>query len=177
MAKKVVDGRSSVAKAVKTEVYDSLREALTKPQGKSKKSYTQNFIEIMLKEAKINPSGAVGQILAKQLLQDDIISKLDSETDKYLARDRDFIRFRIMNTLYKEQRDVFLDSYRKKIVIGSRRIGKTEMAARLLLEDMIYPEHHAVFISMKFENGIRQCYPIVLDLAKSLGMEVERESK
>lgn len=177
MAKKVVDGRSSVAKAVKTEVYDSLREALTKPQGKSKKSYTQSFIEIMLKEAKSNPSGAVGQILAKQLLQDDIISKLDSETDKYLARDRDFIRFRIMNTLYKEQRDVFLDSYRKKIVIGSRRIGKTEMAARLLLEDMIYPEHHAVFISMKFENGIRQCYPIVLDLAKSLGMEVERESK
>ena len=177
MAKKVVDGRSSVAKAVKTEVYDSLREALTKPQGKSKKSYAQDFIEIMLKEAKRNPSGAIGQILAKQLLMDDILSKLDSETDKFLARDRDFIRFRIMNTLYKEQRDVFLDSYRKKIVIGSRRIGKTELAARLLLEDMIYIDHHAVFISMKFENGIKQCYPIVLDLAKSLGMEIERESK
>ena len=174
---RAVDGRSAVAKAMKSEVYNSLREALTKPQGKSKKSFTQQFITEMLETAKKNPEGPLGQLLSKQLLQEDIISKLDAETDKYLARDIDFIRFRIMNTLYKEQRDVFLDDYRKKILIGSRRIGKTELAARLLLEDVIYPNHHAVFISMKFENGIRQCYPIVLELAKSLGMDVERESK
>lgn len=174
---KVVDGRSSVAKAIKGDIYESLREALTKPVGKSKKSFTQDFIDIMLAEAKKNPNGPIGSIVARQLLQDDIISKLDAETDKYLSRDIDFIKFRIMNTLYKEQRDVYLDNYRKKIVIGSRRIGKTEMAARLLLSDMVYPNHHAVFISMKFENGIRQCYPIVLELAKSLGMNVERESK
>lgn len=174
---KVVDGRSSVAKAIKGDIYESLREALTKPVGKSKKSFTQDFIDVMLSEAKKNPNGPIGSLLARQLLQDDIISKLDAETDKYLSRDIDFIKFRIMNTLYKEQRDVYLDNYRKKIVIGSRRIGKTEMAARLLLSDMVYPNHHAVFVSMKFENGIRQCYPIVLELAKSLGMNVERESK
>lgn len=174
---KAVDGRSTVAKAIKGDIYNALRAALTKPQGKSKKSYAQSFIEVMLKEAKQNPNGSVGQLLSRQLLQDDIISKLDAETDKYLARDTDFILFRIMKTLYKEQRDVFLDSYRKKIIIGSRRIGKTELAARLLLSDMVYPNHHALFISMKFENGIRQCYPLVLDLAKSLGLSIEKESK
>lgn len=174
---KAVDGRSAVAKAIKGDIYASLREALTKPQGKSKKSFTQDFIQLMLAEAKKNPNGPVGTLLARQLLQDDIISKLDAETDKYLSRDTDFIKFRIMNTLYKEQRDVFLDNYRKKIVICSRRVGKTELAARLLLADMIEPNHHAVFISMKFENGIRQCYPIVLELATSLGFSIERESK
>lgn len=174
---KAVDGRSSVAKAIKGEVYDALREALTKPQGKSKKSFAQSFIKDMLDCAKKNPEGPIGNLLAKQLLQDDILTKLDSETDKYLSRDIDFIKFRIMNTLYKEQRDVFLDNYRKKIVICSRRVGKTELAARLLLADVIEPNHHAVFIAMKFENGIRQCYPIVLELAKSLGFTIEKESK
>lgn len=174
---KAVDGRSAVAKAIKGDVYASLREALTKPIGKSKKSFTQDFIDLMLKEAKANPNGPIGTLLARQLLQDDIISKLDAETDKYLSRDQDFIKFRIMNTLYKEQRDVFLDKYRKKIVICSRRVGKTELAARLLLADMIEPNHHAVFVSMKFENGIRQCYPLVIELANSLGFAIERESK
>lgn len=174
---KAVDGRSSIAKAIKGEVYDALREALTKPQGKSKKSFAQSFIKDMLDCAKKNPEGPIGNLLAKQLLQDDILTKLDSETDKYLSRDLDFLRFRIMNTLYKEQRDVFLDNYRKKIIIGSRRIGKTEMAARLLLADALVPNHHAVFIAMKFENAIRQCYPIVLELAQSLGLSIERDSK
>jgi hypothetical protein len=174
---KAVDGRSNVAKAIKGDIYNSLREALTKPDGKTKKSYAQSFIEKMLATAKADPQGPIGQLISRQILQDDIISKLDAETDKYLSRDIDFVKFRIMNTLYKEQRDVYLDNYRKKIIIGSRRIGKTELAARLLLSDMVYPNHHAVFVSMKFENGIRQCYPIVIDLAKSLGMNIERESK
>lgn len=174
---KVVDGRSDIAHAIKGDIYDALREALTKPVGKTKHSWSQQFIQTLLKEAGKNPSGAIGQLIAKQLLTDDIITKLDAETDKYLARDRDFIKFRIMNTLYKEQRDVFLDKYRKKIAICSRRVGKTELAARLLLDDMIYPNHHAVFISTKFENGIRQCYPIVEELAKSLGFSIEKASK
>ena len=177
MADKAVDGRESVAKAIKGDIYNALRESLTKPRGKGKRSWTKDFIELMLKEAKETPSGPIGQLIAKQLLQDDIITKLDAETDKYLSRDIDFARFRIMNTLYKEQRDVFLDKYRRKIIIGSRRIGKTELAARLLLEDAIYPNHHAIFVALKFENAIRQCYNLTLDLAKTLGFNVTRESK
>lgn len=174
---KVIDGRSNVARAIKSDIYSQIREALTKPEGRSKKSFSQEFIQLMLKEAKSNPSGAIGQLLAKQLMSDDIISKLDAETDKYLARDLDFAKFRILNTLYKEQRDVFLDNYKRKAVVCSRRVGKTELAARLLLLDSLYTGHHAIFISLKFENGIRQCYPITLELAKSLNLPIIRESK
>lgn len=167
----------NVARAIKGILYDELREALAAPQGKSKKSWMQGFVGQMLAEAKKNPNSQLGMLVAKQLMTEDIINKLDAETDRYLARDRDFIRYRLMNTLYKEQRDVFLDNYRNKIIIGSRRIGKTELAARLLLDDMKEANHHAIFISMKFENGIRQCYPIVLELAKLLDFPIERESR
>lgn len=174
---KAIDGRGTVARAIKGDLYKTLREALTQPLGKSSKSFAQEYVNIMLKEAKKNPNGPVGTLIAKQLLTDNIIEKLDAETDKYLARDIDFIRFRIMNTLYDKQRDVFLDKDRKKIIISSRRVGKTELAARLLLEDSVYPGHHAAFISLKFENAIKQCFPIVESLAESLGLSIERSSK
>lgn len=172
-----MDERSQLAKAIKGDIYESLREGLTKPQGKTKKSWAQGFIQEMLKVAKEDPGSPIGMLVAKQLMTDDIINKLDSETDKYLARDIDFNDYRIMKTLYKEQRDVFLDTYRKKIVIGSRRIGKTELAARLLLADAARPNHKSIFVSLKFENAIRQCYPIVHDLAEELGWGITRDSK
>ena len=43
-----------------------------------------------LKEAVKNPTGVAGQYLAKQLFQDDIISSLDAQTEKLLAKDIDF---------------------------------------------------------------------------------------
>ena len=62
-------------------------------------------------------------------MADGIIEKLDAETDRYLARDIEFNEYRLLKTLYDKQRDVFLDDDPKKIIIGSRRIGKTELGS------------------------------------------------
>lgn len=174
---KAVDGRSSVAKAIKADLYDELRTALTKPVGQTNKSWTQAYIEQMLKEAKAKPNSPIGQLVAKQIMADGIIEKLDAETDRYLARDIEFNEYRLLKTLYDKQRDVFLDDDPKKIIIGSRRIGKTELAARLLLKDVLKPNRRALFVSLKFENAIRQCYGLVVDLAHSLNLPIVRESK
>lgn len=185
---KAVDGRSAVAKAVKADLYEQLRVALTKPvestsKGKGKKtksvskSWTQDFIDRMLKEARLHPNSSIGQLIARQIMADGIIEKLDAETDKYLARDIDFNEFRLLKTLYDEQRNVFLDTDRKKIAIGSRRIGKTELASRLLLKDVLKSNRNALYIHVKFDNAIRQCYGKTLDLAKSLGLPIAHESK
>lgn len=177
MAEKVIDGRSPLAKAIKGQLYDELRESLTKPVGKGKQSWTQSYLQEMLKEAKANPNSPVGQLIARQLMTDGIIEKLDAETDKYLARDVDFNEYRLLKTLYDKQRNVFLDNDEKKIIIGSRRIGKTELAARLLIKECLRPNRHALFISLKFENAIRQCYTLVEDLIDSLGIPTEHKSK
>lgn len=167
-----------VQKSVKTDIYDALRDGLTKPTtGKSKKSWAQDFVGKMLDEAKRNPNGALGQMIARQIMADDIMEKLDAETDKYLARDIDFNEFRIMKTLYKEQQQVFNDPSGKIIVIGSRRIGKTELSARLLVRDILRPNRHALYINTNFENAINQCYNKVLDLVHSLGIPTLEEHK
>ena len=178
MANTVINVPKDVNKAIKTELFNALREGLAKPSGKSKKSFVQEYVEIMLKQAKQNPNGQIGQLIARQLLQDDIISELDSATDKYLSRDIDFNEYRIMKTLYKEQQEIFNDRFSKKIIcIGSRRIGKSVLASRLLLKDSLQPNHHAVYINLKFENAIRQCYDETLNLALSLGLPIVKGDK
>lgn len=179
MATKTIAVPKDVQRAIKSEIYDSLRNALTAPSSsKSKKSWSQDFITKMLAEAKKNPNGALGQLIAKQIMQDDILSSLDEATDKYLMRDKDFNTYRLMKTLYHEQQDVFNDFYSNRIIcIGSRRIGKSELAARLLIKDALNPNHCAIYINLKFENAIRQCYEVVEPLAKSLGLGIEYAHK
>lgn len=169
----------AVQQSVKTDIFDALRNGLTKPtSGKSKKSWSQDFIEKMLEEAKKNPNGPLGQMIARQIMSEDIIEKLDSETDKYLARDLDFNEYRIMKTLYSEQQQVFNDRFSKRIIcIGSRRIGKSELAARLAVKDALQPNHCCIYINLKFENAIRQCFNQTVALLDSLGIPYVSASK
>ena len=163
--------------AIKSELFTTLRKELVQPKGKSHKNFLQDFIQKVLTEAKSNPNAPIGQLVAKQLFQEDIISELDAQADKYLARDIDFLEYRIQKTLYDKQRDVFLDFDKNKICICSRRVGKTELAARLLLKQAIHPDSKCLFVSLKFENAIRQCFPIVMQLVNDLNIPLERSSK
>lgn len=169
----------AVQQSVKTDIYDALRSGLTKPSSnKSKKSWSQDFIEKMLEEAKKNPNGPLGQMIARQIMSEDIMDKLDAETDKYLARDIDFNEYRIMKTLYSEQQQVFNDRFSKRIIcIGSRRIGKSELAARLAVKDALQPNHCCIYINLKFENAIRQCFNQTVALLDSLGVPYVSASK
>ena len=174
MAVKATDGRTEINRAIKADLYSELRKALTQPKTKSStKSWMQEYIDGMLKVAKQNPNSPIGQLIARQLMSDGIIEKLDAETDKYLARDIDFLEYRLLKTLYDEQQRVFMNEYDKHIIaICSRRVGKSELAARLLIKDAIRPNHHALYVSLKFENAIKQCFNTTLDIINTLGIPI-----
>ena len=169
----------AVQQSVKSDIYDALRNGLTKPaSSKSKKSWSQDFIEKMLNEAKKNPNGPLGQMIARQIMQEDILRDLDAATDKYLSRDIDFNEYRIMKTLYHEQQEVYNDRFSNRIIcIGSRRIGKSELAARLAVRDALHPNHSCIYINLKFENAIRQCFNQTVALLDSLGIPYISASK
>lgn len=171
--------QNKITREIKGDIYAALRTALTAPaSSKSKKSWTEAFIEQMLAEARKEPSGPLGQLVAKQIMQEDILSKLDAETDKALAKDVDFLEYRLMKLLYDKQRDVFLDDMiHKKILIGSRRIGKTTLATRLMVKDCIRPNRHALFIGLKFETAINLAFDETLRVAESVGLVISKKSK
>lgn len=171
--------QKQINKAVKGDIYAALRTALTAPaSSKSKQSWTEAFIKQMLDEARKEPSGPLGQLVARQIMQEDILSKLDAETDKALAKDVDFLEYRLMKLLYDKQREVFLDDMiHKKILIGSRRIGKTTLATRLMVKDCIRPNRHALFIGLKFETAINLAFDETLRVAESVGLVISKKSK
>lgn len=171
--------QNQITREIKGDIFAALRTALTAPaSSKSKKSWTEAFIEQMLAEARKEPSGPLGQLVAKQIMQEDILSKLDAETDKALAKDIDFLEYRLMKLLYDKQRDVFLDDMiHKKILIGSRRIGKTTLATRLMVKDCIRPNRHALFIGLKFETAINLAFDETLRVAESVGLVISKKSK
>ena len=171
--------QNQITREIKGDIFAALRTALTAPaSSKSKKSWTEAFIEQMLAEARKEPSGPLGQLVAKQIMQEDILSKLDAETDKALAKDVDFLEYRLMKLLYDKQREVFLDDMiHKKILIGSRRLGKTTLATRLMVKDCIRPNRHALFIGLKFETAINLAFDETVRVAESVGLVISKKRK
>lgn len=167
--------QNGITRQIKGDIYNSLRNALVSPQGKSKKSWTDAFIQEMLKSAKQNPSGSLGQLLARQILQDDILSDLDAQTEKLLARDQDFLHYRLIKQLYDKQREVAYDKFiSRKIIATSRRAGKTNLAARLLVDYCIEPGTPCLYIHTKAENCMTQCWPLIIEAAKDIELGIDK---
>ena len=167
---------NTVNRQIKGEIYNSLRTALVSPTQGSKKSWTDQFISEMLKEAKKNPSGPLGQLLARQLLQDDIISSLDEQTEKLLSRDQEFLHYRVIKQLYDKQREIAYDTkISHKVIATSRRAGKTNCAARLLVDYCIEPNTYCLYIHTKIDNCLTQCWPLVVECAKQIELPIARE--
>ena len=167
-----------VSKLIKGDIYKSIRQALVAPDEKTKHSIVNDFVPAFLKEAVKNPTGVAGQYLAKQLFQDDIISSLDAQTEKLLSKDIDFLEYRIMKQLFKEQREVFLDTMvRRKCIMCSRRAGKTELNARLLVRTCAVPNSPCLYVNLTFANAINQTFDKILDCAKAIELPVQSSSK
>ena len=167
-----------VSKLIKGDIYKSIRQALVSPDEKTKHSIVNDFVPAFLKEAVKNPTGVAGQYLAKQLFQDDIISSLDAQTEKLLSKDIDFLEYRIMKQLFKEQREVFLDTMvRRKCIMCSRRAGKTELNARLLVRTCAVPNSPCLYVNLTFANAINQTFDKILECAKAIELPVQSSSK
>lgn len=175
---------SVIKGGIEAKKNDLLRAAFNKTvkNGKKNEEFINAFLDKTLNIALEDPNSDVGKMLAKQILgQDNLFVEMDKDSNLRLTTDADFLCFRINRTIYGKQQQVFNDPNHNIMAICSRRVGKTELAARLLLADAVQgtavKKHHAIFFSLKFENAIRQCYPLVIELCDQFGIKRTKESK
>lgn len=163
----ITQGRT---KRVTPEIQEKIREKLLGTE-KNGHSYITNFIDNFLKEAKEDPNSQAARMLAQSMFNTELLSSLDEQLNKQMAKDNEFLLYRIRNTLYDKQAEVFDNNVDQTIImICTRRAGKTELNARLLLKDCTKSNHHALYLNRSFDNAIRQLGKPLDDLLMKLDM-------
>ena len=159
-------------------VYDSLREILLNSQDKKNSPFYQEFLQAFAKEGLKHPNSPAGMFLASKILPAEVLQALDSETEKYMNKDIDFFRYRLQGRLFEKQKYVFNDNTSRKIVeMCSRRAGKTENNADLLLKYACEPNTPVLYVNLTFDNAVSQIFQIILDEAARVDLMVARSSK
>lgn len=144
--------------------------------------YLHSFIKNFLNEAKTDPNSQAARYLANAIFKDDLLSTLDAEANKQMAKDAEFTIYRIRSTLYDKQKEVFDDKLSKIIeCICTRRAGKTELVARLLVAECVKPpfetpvgkqlERNALYLNRTFDNAVGQMGKPVTDILDMLDMK------
>jgi hypothetical protein len=168
---------ASENRLIKAEIYDNLRNALLQKDGE--KVFYAEYIEKFLADAKKDPSGRCGQVLASAIFSPEMLSNLDEAADKAMAKDLDFLRYRIIKNCFAEQREVIYDTetYRKMTLCCSRRAGKSYTAKSLINYISVKPNSPIFYINLTFGNAIEQVYDLLISEANSVGPAISKESK
>lgn len=142
---------------VQPEIDQAIQDKLFSKDS-SGKTFITSFISKCIDEAKKDPNSRMGVYMADKIFgSGDLITRLDAEVNKAMARDTAFQQYQIRETLYDKQKEVFDNSNDKfMIVINSRRSGKTEMMGRLLAKRCCRPDQHCVYINRSFDAAVRQ---------------------
>lgn len=165
-------------KRLTPETQQMVRDELTAVDSKGV-PYIHNFIKSFLKEAKDDPNSQAARMLANAIFKDDLLSTLDAEMNRQMAKDAEFTIYRIRNTLYDKQKEVFDDKLSKTIeCICTRRAGKTELIARMLVAECVKPpfetpvgktlERNALYLNRTFDNAVGQMGKPVTDILDNL---------
>ena len=126
-----------------------------------------------------NPNGRAASIVAPAIgFQSDLLQKLDEHIEKQVARDLDFLRYRVHKQFFDKQREVLFDTRvnRKCLVIG-RRGGKTEGLAGLFCQTAVTDNSPMLYINLNFKNAIKQMWEPVKAVSNKAGLAISHEDK
>lgn len=176
IAKNVASHRANVL--LKDLIYNHLKDSLL-AQDKTGQEYYSRFLDKALEEAMKNPGGKIGTIVMNLIAKENAIEELDKIAENERNKDIDFLHYKLLKGLFKEQRDLLLDDtqYRKQIVICGRRAGKTYSNARRLIWTCIKPNSPCLYMNLNFTNAINQMWDEVNKCITEVGLRVKSSSK
>lgn len=139
----------------------------------------ETFIRNYMKSARENPNSQAAQFFAERIIDKNILDVLDSRHDREMAKDLDFLRYRILKQFYDKQREVMLEvNHRKRLYcLTSRRTGKSTMAAGIINLVAIQKDSEVIYYNKTFANGIKQVFDNVCKYSESIDFKIKKSSK
>lgn len=163
---------------IKNIVYEAIKEMLLDETKKGTPRYKQ-FLDAYIQTAITDPNSQAAGFFADRIIAKDLLTVLDTQHEKELARDLDFTRYRILNQFYDRQREVMQEiNHRKRIMcLTSRRTGKSTMAAGIIDLVSVKKESDIIYFNRTFANGIKQVFDNVLKYADSVDLKITEKKK
>lgn len=163
---------------IKNIVNDYLRDMLLQEAKGGEANYKQ-FLDEYMKQAIKNPNSQAAAFFADRIIAKDILSVLDAKHEKEMARDLDFLRYRVLKQFYDKQREVILElNHRDKIMcLTSRRTGKSTLAAGAIVTCAIDNDSSILYFNRTFENGKKQIFDNVIKYSDSVNFGIMESRK
>lgn len=163
---------------IRTAIYDELKTMLLKDNSKGQAYYSE-FIEKFLNEAKKYPNSKAGVTVANTIFQQELLTMLDEQHQKEMDKNRDFQKFRIIQELFAEQREVLYEVNHSRRILAccSRRAGKTDAASACIDYASVIPNSRIIYINLTFTNAINQIWQTTIDRATKAGLSIKSSSK
>lgn len=163
---------------IKNIVNEAIKEMLLDDTKKGTPQYKQ-FLDSYIHTAITDPNSQAAGFFADRIIAKDLLTVLDTQHEKELARDLDFTRYRILNQFYDRQREVMQEiNHRKRIMcLTSRRTGKSTMAAGIVDLVSVKKESDIIYFNRTFANGIKQVFDNVLKYADSVDLKITEKKK
>lgn len=159
---------SPKSRKIKEEVLTYIGDSILK-EDKKGNSFIKDFIDKSLEIAKKDPKSPQAGKFLNILFREDLLEQLTDLYSKKEDQDRDFNIYRIRQTLYDKQQEVYDNEIDKRIlIINSRRSGKTELLGRIAAKELLNPNGHVVYINRSSAAAKRQIRdPLEKALAKT----------
>lgn len=165
-----------INQVVQNEMLSAIREGLN-ALDESGVPYYQRYVKQFLDTAIQDPESICSRMLSSGLFNEKLLGKLDKEANEAIEKEKDFVIYRLRQTLFDKQKDVFdNDIDRQIIIICSRRSGKTELNARKLIKTCMKKDAKCLYLNKTFDNAIEQMYDLVVDTASRIGIKTADNS-
>ena len=165
---------------MRNALMESFKDLLLKEDKEGIENYIK-FLNAYMKDAIKKPSGKCGIQLASIFVNENTLKDIDEVTLKETTRNMDFIKYKIREGCFKEQREIIddlsLKVYKNICLMCGRRSGKTEANARIITSVATIPNSPIFYIGLTFESAINQMFDLVVKCANDSGLGIISSSR
>lgn len=157
-------------KMITPEIQGYIFDQLTEMNPDTGKSYIFEYIDKFLSDAKKDTSSNAGRMLACAIFDSDLFKTLDKRVEEEQNKNVDFQLYRVRQTLYDKQQEVFDNNFDRTIMsMCGRRSGKSELNQRIILKHGLRNKDAiCIYINRNFDNAITQGFDTMVKLLDSL---------
>lgn len=161
------------SRAITPELQGYIAQQLTEMNPETGKSFIFEFIDKFLTDAKKDTASNAGKMLSSAIFDSDLFKTLDKRVEEEQNKNIDFQLYRVRQTLYDRQQDIFDNNFdRLLMAMCGRRSGKSELNQRIILKHALKnKESICIYINRNFDNAISQGYDTMVKLLDTLHVE------